>query len=295
MNKSVMRAMVRGAYDLQKLRIQSGLRVVAAFKTKIGQMPGRSEDELEEVAVAILKELREEYDRITDGLTIEGKSRKVKLSDFQGYRLITDSTELALVREYLALLATEEAQFKDIGKALKSYPIWTQWLEGVRGCGPAMAGVIISEIDISKAQYPSSLHKYAGLDVAPDENGNMAGRSRKAAHLVDAQYVTATGEESTRKSITFNPFLKTKMVGVLGSSFIKLGGTYRDIYDGYKNRLQNRPDLTDESKGHIHNMAVRYMIKMFLIDLHREWRKLEGFAPTVPYHVAKLGLRDHAA
>ncbi len=200
-----------------------------------------------------------------------------------------------MVREYLALLKAEEDQFKDIGKALKSYPIWTEFLESVKGVGPAMAGVIISEIDITKARYPSSLHKYAGLDVAPDENGAMRGRSRKAAHLVDVTYKSAAGAEETRKSITFNPFLKTKLVGVLGSSFLKCGGLYREIYDGYKNRLQNRQDLSEESKGHIHNMAVRYMIKMFLIDLHREWRKLEGFAPTEPYHVAKLGLRDHAA
>ena len=40
------------------------------------------------------------------------------LSVIQGYRLITDSTELALVREYLSLLATEEAQFKDIIQAV---------------------------------------------------------------------------------------------------------------------------------------------------------------------------------
>ena len=295
MNKSVMRAMVRGAYDLQKLRIQSGLRVVAAFKTKIGQMPGHSEDELDEVAATILATLREEYERITDALTADGKVRKVKPSDFNGYKLLSDASEMSLVREYLSLLKAEEEQFKDIGKALKFVSIWANWLEGVRGCGPAMAGVIVSEIDIHKAMYPSSLHKYAGLDVAPDENGIPAGRSRKAAHLIDAVYTDAEGKEATRKSITFNPFLKTKLVGVLGSSFIKLGGPYRDVYDNYKNRLQNRHDLSEESKGHIHNMAVRYMIKIFLIDLHREWRKLEGYEPTLPYHVAKLGLRDHAA
>ncbi|MHB8843076.1 MAG: TIGR-Tas system RNA-guided endonuclease [Candidatus Aquicultor sp.] len=295
MNKSVMRAMVRGAYDLQKLRIQSGLRVVAAFKTKIGQMPGHGEDELEEVAAQILKELRSEYERITDAITQNGKVRKVKESDFNGYKLLSDASEFTLVKEYLALLNAEESQFKDIGRTLKSYPVWTSFLDGVRGVGPAMAGVIISEIDISKAMYPSSLHKYAGLDVAPNDDGVMAGRSRKSAHLVDVTYTTKDGKEDVRKGITFNPFLKTKLIGVLGSSFIKLGGPYRDIYDGYKNRLQNRPDLTEESKGHIHNMAVRYMIKMFLIDLHREWRKLEGYAPTEPYHVAKLHLRDHAA
>jgi len=290
MNKSIIRAMVRGAYDLQKLRIQSGLRIVAAFKVTLGQMPSHSEEELTDEAENILKDLRAEYDRITDALIEEGKKRVTK-SIFTGYKLISGETEYCLIREYIRLLEAEEQQFKDIGKALKGFPIWTEFMLGVRGVGPAMAGVIISEIDIHRAQYPSSLWKYAGLDVAADGRG----RSRKAEHLIDAEYTTSDGEQATRKSITFNPFLKTKLVGVLGSSFIKLGGPYREIYDSYKNRLQNRPDLTEESKGHIHNMAVRYMIKMFLMDLHREWRALEGFAPTVPYHVAKLGLRDHAA
>jgi hypothetical protein len=282
--------MVRGAYDLQKLRIQSGLRIVAAFKITLGQMPGKSEEELTDEAENILKDLRAEYDRITDAL-IEGGKKRVTKSIFTGYKLISGETEYCLIREYVRLLDAEEQQFKDIGKALKGFPVWTDFMLGVRGVGPAMAGVIISEVDIHKAQYPSSLWMYAGLDVAADGRG----RSRKAEHLIDAEYTTKDGAQDTRKSITFNPFLKTKLVGVLGSSFIKLGGPYREIYDGYKNRLQNRTDLAEESKGHIHNMAVRYMIKMFLMDLHREWRKLEGLEASVPYHVAKLGLRNHAA
>lgn len=91
--------------------------------------------------------------------------------------------------------------------------------------------------------------------------------SRKHHHLVDRAYTNKKGEETTRKGITFNPFLKTKLVGVLGSVFIKLGGAYREVYDGYKFRLQNRPDCSELSKGHIHNRAVRYMIKIFLRDL----------------------------
>lgn len=288
MNKTVMRAMVRGAYDLQKLRIQSGLRVVAAFKVEIGQAPGKSEEELPPEAAALLKDLRAEYERLTDALTASGKKR-VTPAMLGGYQLISSESEYSLIREYLRLLEAEEEQFKDVGRSLKEYPIWTEFLQGVRGVGPAMAGVIISEIDISKALYPSSLWKYAGLDVAHDGQG----RSRKTEHLIDKEYTGADGAEKTRKSITFNPFLKTKMVGVLGSSFIKLGGDYRTVYDNYKHRLQNRPDLAEASKGKIHNMAMRYMIKAFLMDLHREWRALGGFPATVPYHVAKLGMRDH--
>ena len=46
-----------------------------------------------------------------------------------------------------------------------------------------MAGVLISEFDIHRARYPSSMWKYAGLDVARDGRG----RSRKAEHLVEVE------------------------------------------------------------------------------------------------------------
>lgn len=290
MDNKIIRPMVRGAYDLQKLRIQTGLRVVAAFKTKMGQLPSMKEEDSPEVAQEVLKVLREEYERITDAITVNEKARKLKASDFDGLQLISDETELSLVREYMRLLDAEEQQFKDVGKALKKFPIYTGFLDGVKGVGPALAGVIISEIDITRAMYPSSLWKYAGLDTVDGK-----GRSRKAEHLIDVEYTNADGETAMRKSITFNPFLKTKLIGVLGSSFLRAGGDYAAIYYQYKNRLQNRPDLTEESKGHVHNMAIRYMIKMFLIDLHREWRIIEGLPATEPYHVAKLGLRNHAA
>ena len=79
-----------------------------------------------------------------------------------------------------------------------------------------MAGVIISEIDITKSEYPSSIHKYTGLDVASDGQG----RSRKKEHLETTVHRQGRGI-TDQEGITFNPFLKTKLVGVLGSSFIK--------------------------------------------------------------------------
>lgn len=36
MNNNPLRTLVRGAYDIQKLRIQSGNRIVGNFKAKLG-------------------------------------------------------------------------------------------------------------------------------------------------------------------------------------------------------------------------------------------------------------------
>ena len=50
------------------------------------------------------------------------------------------------------------------------------------------------------------------------------GRSKKAESLVNRKYIGRDGVEKTKLSITFNPFLKTKLIGVLATSFLRGGG-----------------------------------------------------------------------
>ena len=280
---SNLKAYVRGAYDLQKLRIQAGNRIVANFKSKLGLEP--SEAEKDSVAEKLLKKIREEYKRITDSIA------KIT-AKFPKGELISTTTELVLVAQYFDLESAEEKHFKYLGVLLKDEPVYSKYLKGVKGVGPAMAGVIITEIDIHKAKYPSSLWMYAGLDVAPDGEG----RSRKKHHLVDKEYTDSEGEVTKTKGITFNPFLKTKLTGVLGPSFLRAGDNqYSIIYRDYKNRLENHEKHKDKTKQHRHNMAIRYAVKIFLVDLHKAWRKIEGLPVSEPYHVAKLGYNHKKA
>jgi hypothetical protein len=287
-----LKTAVRGAYDIQKLRIQMGNRIVGNFKAKLGQQPGQPEDELDEDGKQILASLRAAFKKITDGVKTFPKQ-----STFTGDEVISDYTELCLIAQYIDLERYEDQHFRRLGSILNEYPIYTQWLEQVKGIGPAMAGVIISEIDISKARYPSSLWKYAGLDVA----GDGGGRSRKAEHLVRREFVNKAGEVKQRDSITFNPFLKTKLVGVLASSFLRVKDSpYADVYRDYKHRLESHVKYQDGQldedgkavkglKGHRHNMAMRYMVKRFLVDLYKAWRTIEGLPVAPEYHEAKLG------
>lgn len=308
--QNMIRPLVRGVYDAQKLRIEMGNRLCANFKAKLGVEPSVSEDEqLAPDAEELLKTLKIAYKNLGTAVA-EFKKMKNHSVQFTGNEVISDFTELCLVEQYLDLEDQERRSFKRILTVLESVPVYTQYLSKVKGIGPAMAGVIISEIDIHKATYPSSIWMYAGLDVAADGRG----RSRRDEHLVERAYVDKEGVDKVRKGITFNPWLKTKLVGVLAPSFLRAGNEqYRAVYDGYKNRLENhaRYGLANEAtlksemaekgfkkyspKSHRHNMAMRYVVKIFLIDLHREWRKLEGLPESIPYHVAKLGMRNHAA
>jgi hypothetical protein len=121
------------------------------------------------------------------------------------------------------------------------------------------------------------------------------GRSRIKEHLVDSTYIDADGKEQTKKGISFNPFLKTKLIGVLGSSFVKTKGPYRDIYDNYKHRITHMPAHSEKSKAHLNNMAIRYTVKRFLTDLYVAWRKLEGLPVADEYSKGKLGINHKVA
>lgn len=283
MNNVNLRAMVRGAYDIQKLRIQTGNRIVANFKAKLGQAPGDDEDTLNAEGKMILNNIRMRYKKITEGV-----KNFPKLVNFVGDELISDYTELCLVAQYEDIHNHEDEHFKKrLKNVLQEYRIYTEFLDGVKGVGPAMAGVIISEIDITKAKYPSSVWAYAGLDVASDGKG----RSRKKEHLVETTYEDSAGDTQIKMGITFNPMLKSKLIGVLASSFLRAGDSkYSKVYYDYKNRIVNAPAHADKTKKHQHNMAMRYMVKIFLVDLYVAWRTIEGLEVHKPYHEAKLGI-----
>jgi hypothetical protein len=325
---SSITTMVRGSYDIQKLRIMTGNRLVGNFKVKLGQEPGEGEDTLDEVSKNLLAQLRADDKKITSGVVdiiddehksegeeVPGVSKKaakilselldinyrkystkadgiVPKSRFTGNAVISDYTELCLLDQYKSLEKQEARHFRGMAYTLEDYPIYTEFLSKIKGIGPAMAGVIVSEIDITKAKYSSSLWAYAGLDVAPDGSG----RSRKKESLVQREYVDKDGHVAVKAGITFNPFLKTKLMGVLSGSFLRAGNErYGKVYADYKNRLENTDRWKERTKGHRHNAALRYMIKQFLVDLYVAWREIEGLEVHSSYQEAKLGHVHKAA
>ncbi|RLA83660.1 MAG: hypothetical protein DRG78_03755 [Epsilonproteobacteria bacterium] len=317
-----IRQLVRGGYDLQKLRIAIGNRVCAVMKQKVGLDLTKSEKSQDKKKGEFLNKIRREYTLITDGLLDANfTQRQFEKGKIPG-GIIDKFSEMILVKSYADMERTEEHQFARLKNIVVRHPIWTEYLEGISGIAHVMTAVLISEIDIYKAEYPSSFHKYAGLDTVMNEDtGVMEGRTRKGHHLIDVEYFDKEGKPQTRKSITFNPFLKTKLIGVLGPSFIKLRDCqYRKVYDDYKFRIHQRKKLREDyefflkankvkenkqhnnwmpvcelTDGHINNMAVRYMIKMFLQDLHIKWREIEGLPVSLPYAEAKLGMKHHVA
>lgn len=166
------------------------------------------------------------------------------------------------------LEALERLALREVQRHLDDVPIYEEWLMHQRGCGPTMSGVIVSEIDIARAGTVSALWAYAGLAVSTE-----TGKAVKRTRGVKANW---------------NPFLKTKLVHVLAGCLMRARSPWRVHYDNRKHRTTSAG--WGVSDGHRHNDATRYMIKMFLADLWRTWRELDGLPVGESYAEAKLGV-----
>lgn len=169
---------------------------------------------------------------------------------------------------------------KDVATLLKDVPIWTEFMEAIKGIGPCLAGSLVAGmVDIGRFNHISALWHYCGM------------------HVVD-------GEAPRRKrgsKITWNPFLRMTLFK-LTDSFIKQNAEkslYRRLYDEKKAYYQKKfPEpvkdgkKTRYTKGHIHNMAKRYSGKIFLSHLWVAWRKLEGLTVTEPWILEQGGHVD---
>lgn len=158
---------------------------------------------------------------------------------------------------------------KHIGKVVKKHPLWKNFLKDVKGIGPVIAASFIAHVDIAKCTHASSLWRYCGLAV--DLNTGRAERLTKG------------------KKISWNPFMKT-VAWKIGESFIKTKGKYRTIYDTSKQMYQAKfPTEAKDgnrklyTKGHIHAMAKRRAVKLFLDELYRFWRAQEGLPVSIPF------------
>jgi hypothetical protein len=345
--------MARGAYDLQKLRIQAGLRICAGFREKLkdsGALEELLKDDEEETkeeekstteedvveeeleaddddpekkrkedikkkAKKILEKLKKRYRRLTDGVA---RNRTLpKREGFTGDGIISEFAELVLIHEYLELEKQERAQFRFIEEELQSsnINIYFDWLVHQKGIGPALAAVLLTRFDVEIAERPSQFWAIAGLDVGPgieSDPTHMLGRSRRKEHLIEREYKARDGTMKTKMSTTFNPWLQSKLLGVLGPSLMKAKSPYREHYDRYKHRITNDPSrrkgtLADKKKewaegkkteeiwhkNRIHRASMRYMVKQFVADFWRRWREVEDLPTVPPYHEGVLGHKHH--
>ena len=82
-------------------------------------------------------------------------------------------------------------------------------------------------------------------------------------------------------------------------SFVKQSAArskYRQLYDSIKSdeKMQHPKKIKENTKtlynpGHLHNRAMRKVVKIFLAHLWQTWRRQKGLEATEPYAKQLLG------
>jgi len=214
------------------------------------------------------------YDYQRERMSLDGRLGMTKDGAKKKKAPERDELILAEIKEHRDyVLELEEATAKALAKEVRKHVLWREFLSQVKGCGESIAAVIISEFDIYKAPTVSNLWSFAGL--APGKDRKVKGQK-----------------------CCYNQFLRAKLCGVLGSSFLKCGSPYREYYDNMKQRLEsadwgtlskNPADKKRPRAGHQHRAATRYMVKLFLRDLYIAWRTMESLEVRPPYQEEYLG------
>lgn len=219
------------------------------------------------------------YDCQNDRIALDGQIGRKKNGELKKGVPDRDETLLLYLMSRRAdLEKMETALMKELAKEIHKTELWKEFLVNVKGCGEAMAAVIITQFDINKALTVSNMWSFAGL--APGKDRRVKGQK-----------------------CCFNQFLRAKLCGVLGSGFLKANSPYREYYDNMKHRLEsadwgtlskNPTDKNRPKAGHQHKAATRYMVKMFIKDLYVAWRTLEGLPVREPYQEEYLNKRHTA-
>lgn len=197
----------------------------------------------------------------------------------------------------------EEEAKERLKDLLKSHLVWSvvweNWLSRVNGIGELLAGEIIGGFESALKEGEtlgnhfktvSQMWAFAGLDV---KDGKAPKTKRKEKQ-------------------SFNNQLRSLLLGRLGVSILRMSrSTYRDYYDQgkkqYYQRLQKEnkkivpasklpkkdgkryEPLDMISEGHIHQMALRKMVKLFVSHLWEMIRRAEGLEAGGPYVIEVLG------
>ncbi len=190
-------------------------------------------------------------------------------------------------------------------------PIWDA-VTSIRGLGEGgLAAQLLAQIDdISSFTTVSKLWRFAGYGLSEywmNNNSVMAPKSgyqfinKKKVHVVPVpekgwKLRTVADRNVSRWVSPFNRQLKS-ICWLVAQQFVRQQTAhYVDLYYSEKSQLRERhPErikLAGRWKyndGHLHNMAQRKAIKIFLQHLWLIWRTYEGLPVSLPYAHDRLG------
>lgn len=244
-----------------------------------------------------------------DEKNVEEDRKYAKIADdLLSGKFIPDPSIEPMVRYYANLEKTENELTKSITSWITHFEVYEKYLKHIHGIGPVLSANLISMLSpIDRFPKPSMVVAYAGLSgqyyEQECENGHrIISSSPKSkcpvfltdsGDLCDAKIVSSTKFSGIMKRkkgyhILENTRLKTALFKV-ATSFEKQSGEksqYRALYDAKKAEYNSRDDMT---KGHARMMALRYVEKRFLVNLHVVWmggigNKVTPYEATLQNH-----------
>lgn len=195
------------------------------------------------------------------------------------------------------LVSLEEYVDGRIALLIKAHPAYP-WFSQVKGIGLENVAKIIGLVRI-ESEYK-------------EDGSEMPFANTISALWSFAGYSVENGKAPKRKAgdtLSYNSQLRS-MCWRVGGSLMKSKGKFYDYYlsqkERYALRFQNEsikvvpasqlPKIDGKkqegtgyiSEGHLHNMALRKMIKLFLACLWLKWREGLGLSTTSPYAIDQL-------
>ena len=207
-----------------------------------------------------------------------------------------------LGRLYAAAWKQECEMGAQMQSLIGRHPAWS-WLRGVRGVGSVLAARLLSRLDLTRAPSPASFWAYCGLGTVaaetlvcekcgatvfvspgtrvaaahspPGGHGRCTGVLRPRGLTEDVR--VAQGRPRRGERAPYDMEAKT-ICYLIGVSFVRCGGPYREVYDERKAHLiATHPDWPAKRA---HLAAVRATVKRFLADLWVAWHEAEGEPAT---------------
>ena len=190
--------------------------------------------------------------------------------------------------------------------ALRAYPIYGVWLSHVKGIGTALSAQMLAMLIVPEPGMNVGVwYKTGGLvpEWHEDQQAWRLPRPRKvrcaqcqgtAFELItDTEDRVCKGCETVLPEdagkLTYYKYLRRCLHNV-ATSFVRVGGYYREVYNRTKARLQTQHAGDKAWPVHrIDDVARWITIKLFLSHLFSKWAELEGFTAPKPYALEILG------
>ena len=187
-------------------------------------------------------------------------------------------------------MAIEDKLTKRLEEKVKQTKEWKLYFKDIKGIGPKMAAILISEIDPYKAETVSKIWQYAGMN-----SGMVPGKKKEKDGSITVTGDMVRGDKPTSGYVLpYNKYLKMAVAGKIATQLMMAKNPkYTKIYEGAKNFYNTNPKWKDATKAHIHRAAIRKMIKQFLADYYAFVRPLYGLETRVPYAEEKMGIVHH--